>query len=661
MTTSPLIFQEYFELGQEEYYSPFLKKETRKYAFNLTLRSSLFAGFLLFLSFCLSFYPQTIFLSHFFLVFVYFFAGIPALIESIEDLVNFDINIDILMTLAAFSSILIGSGLEGGLLLVLFSLSGAMEDAVTQKAQSAISSLNRLSPNKATFIQQDGTIIERSIQDINVGDKILVRSGQMIPLDGVILEGSSSVNLAHLTGENFPIFKTIGEEVPSGGRNLEGALVIKVIRTSADSTLAKIIQLVTEAQEAKPTLQRWFDNLSRAYALTIISLSGLFAITFPYLLSIPFLGEEGSIYRALAFLIAASPCALIIAIPIAYLSAISICAKKGILLKGGMYLDAFANCKAIAFDKTGTLTTGDLSVKDIFSLTQNPKISNQTAFAIAFSLEKNAMHPIAKAIVNYAQENKILGFPLHNFQAISGFGLKAEITINEQRKEVLIGNESFIEPSIPKEQKLRLEEKITEAKRQGLLVAVLKIENDLFLLTLEDVLRPKIAETIHTLIHKDHLEIYMLTGDHAQNAEKTAHSIGISNFFAELKPEDKLLHVSQLAKTKGLAMIGDGINDAPALARATVGICMGKVGTTAAMDAADIILLQDNVELLSWLYRKSKNTQAVVKQNLTLAVGAILLAALPALAGFIPLWLAVILHEGGTVLVGLNALRLLRS
>ena len=336
MTTSPLIFQEYFELGQEEYYSPFLKKETRKYAFNLTLRSSLFAGFLLFLSFCVSFYPQTIFLSHFFLVFVYFFAGIPALIESIEDLVNFDINIDILMTLAAFSSILIGSGLEGGLLLVLFSLSGAMEDAVTQKAQSAISSLNRLSPNKATFIQEDGTIIERSIQDINVGDKILVRSGQMIPLDGVILEGSSSVNLAHLTGENFPIFKTIGEEVPSGGRNLEGALVIKVIRTSADSTLAKIIQLVTEAQEAKPTLQRWFDNLSRAYALTIISLSALFAITFPYLLSIPFLGEEGSIYRALAFLIAASPCALIIAIPIAYLSAISICAKKGIVLKGGM-------------------------------------------------------------------------------------------------------------------------------------------------------------------------------------------------------------------------------------------------------------------------------------------------------------------------------------
>ena len=358
ISKTPAIFEEFFELGLQETVSPFLTPDSRQWGANLTLKSAILAAFLLLFAFALSFFPTVIPLSYMLLVAVYFLAGIPSLIESIEDLADFEINIDILMTLAAFSSVLIGSAMEGGLLLVLFALSGSIEDAVTSKAKSSISSLNKLSPTKASVVEADGTILERSIKDINIGTTILVKSGQVVPLDGIVIEGASSVNLVHLTGENMPVLKKLNDEVPAGARNLEGAITLTVIRTSSDSTLSRIIQLVTQAQEARPALQRWFDKLSKGYAMTIILLAFIFALALPFFLGVPFLGIEGSIYRALAFLIAASPCALIIAIPIAYLSAISICARRGILLKGGVTLDALASCSLIAFDKTGTLSYG---------------------------------------------------------------------------------------------------------------------------------------------------------------------------------------------------------------------------------------------------------------------------------------------------------------
>lgn len=655
----PVVFEEFFEMGLPETISPFITPESRYLGADITLKASLVAAFFLLASFSLSFFPSFVPLSYLFLVMVYFLAGIPSLIESIEDLASFEINIDILMTLAAFSSVLIGSGMEGGLLLVLFALSGAMEDAVTSKAKSAISSLHKLSPTKACVIESDGMLIERSIKDVAVGNHILVKSSQVVPLDGIVVDGISSVNLVHLTGENLPVRKKITDAVPAGARNLEGALTLVVTHTSADSTLAKIIQLVVQAQEARPALQRWFDKLSRGYAITVILLSLFFALSFPFLLGIPFLGIEGSVYRALAFLIAASPCALIIAIPIAYLSAVSACARRGILLKGGVTLDALAGCSAIAFDKTGTLTTGNLVCLGIEKLGESGA-ENSEALGVAYALERNAVHPIAKAVLGYAPAKEAPQIALKDFKALPGYGLEAIAQLNSGDRLVYIGNPDYIIPKLSGESQALLKEALDTICAEGELAALLLIGEAVYLLRFSDTPRTKIKETIEALQNKRHWQVIMLTGDREETARRIAEGLGIKDYYANLKPEDKLNYVSKLSQTRSLAMIGDGVNDAPALARASVGICMGKFGSTAAIDAADVVLLHDNIELLDWLVGKAYKTQTIVKQNLTLAVCAILLASLPALAGLVPLWLAVIMHEGGTVLVGLNALRLLR-
>lgn len=657
----PLLFEEYFELGKEETASPFLKAKSRPWGAHLTLKASVIAAVLLLIAFLLSFSPQLIPLSHIALIGVYFLAGAPALIEALEDLATFEINIDILMTLAAFSSVLIGSGMEGGLLLVLFALSGAMEDYVTNRAKSNISSLHKLSPTKACVIQPDGVLLERSIREIAIGTHILVKSGQVVPLDGVVIAGASSVNLVHLTGENMPVPKKVGDEVAAGARNLEGALTLKVTRTSADSTVARIVQLVTHAQEERPILQRWFDRLSKTYALSIIGLSAAFALGLPLWTGIPYLGVEGSVYRALAFLIAASPCALVIALPIAYLSAIGVCARQGIMLKGGIILDALAKCKVLAFDKTGTLTTGDLQLVAIDSLAQTSAEARQHALAVAYTIEKNAVHPIAKALVSYGQAHRLPSVEIKNFQSIPGSGLSAVILTPQGEKKAFIGHPAYILSKVNKASEGSLQKHVEEAKAHGELVAVLLYGEELFLLRFRDTLRPQVKETIQELRNKQKMRLVMLTGDHEASAKAIAESLDIDEYHADLRPEDKLRFVSQLSAADGLAMIGDGVNDAPALARATVGICMGKIGSSTAIDAADIVLLQDNIERLGWLIGKAHQTQHIVKQNLTLATLAIVVASIPALAGFVPLWAAVLMHEGGTVLVGLNGLRLLRK
>ena len=659
ITKKKIVFDDFFDLGQQGTSSPFLIESSRKWGAHLTLRSSILASFFLIISFVLSFYESLVPLSHLFLLGVYFLAGIPALIEAVEDLSLFDINIDILMTLAAFSSVLIGSGMEGGLLLVLFALSGSMEDAVTAKAKSSISSLHKLSPTKATVIENDGTHIDRAVQDITVNTLILVKASQVVPLDGLVVKGTSSVNLVHLTGESFPILTTVGDQVAAGAKNLDGALTIQVTKTSADSTLAKIIELVTDATEAKPKLQRFFDQYSGKYAISVISLSVFFAAVLP-LFNIPFLGVEGSLYRALSFLIAASPCALIIAIPIAYLSAVSICAKRGILIKGGVTLDALSACKILALDKTGTLTTGLLEVKSIQALGTDKSVDS--AISIAYALEQNAVHPIAKAIINYAKKNNIVAADIEDFSESPGQGLTASLSARlENSKVVTIGRPNFIASKMPKHEADQFLEKVNEFMKSGDLVACLLVDKTPYLFSFQEILRPDMKKSIDLLKNQQQLHVVMLTGDHHLSAKRIATKLGIEDFYADLTPEDKLNLVSRLSKNNSLAMVGDGVNDAPALARASVGICMGKLGASTAVDAADVVLLHDNIEYLDWLFTKAHQTKRIVKQNLVLAISAIFIAAIPAILGFIPLWLAVIMHEGGTVLVGLNGLRLLRK
>ncbi len=661
MTTSrPYIFDEFFASGREESISPFLTPETRSWGKNLSLKIALFSAALLAASFVTSFYIPA--LSNLLLLFVYFFAGTPALLGSIEDLKNLEINIDVLMTIAALLSVVIGSGMEGALLLVLFELSYAMESMVANKTKGALLNLNRLSPRFACVIASDGTLYDKAIQEVPIGARLLIKAGEIVPLDGIVVDGNSFVNLLHLTGESHPVAKKKGDETQAGARNLDGTLTIEVTRTSRDSTLTRIIQLITHAQEAKPKLERFLERFGKWYAMTIICLFFIFAITIPLLFSIPYFGPEGGIYRALAFLIAASPCALIIATPTAYLSAISCCARRGILLKGGVILDALAGCKKIAFDKTGTLTTGRLSCVAMTAISaETPYCSDEEALSIAYALERHAVHPIAEAIISYAKEKNIKPKELTDFKAISGFGLEGIATLRDKSCPVFIGHTAFIEPKIPSSLRTKWESIKDDIAKEGHMSTLLLVHDTLFLFHFLDTVRSESIPVIKRLKDEVQLEPMMLTGDHEDIAKAVALKIGIDEVYANLRPEDKLAKVAEFSHKEGLIMVGDGINDAPALARSTVGISMGKIGSATAVDASDIVFLNDDLSLLDWLVRKSRQTHSIVRQNIGLALGVILFATTPALLGLVPLWLAVIMHEGGTVLVGLNSLRLLKT
>jgi len=648
----PYIFDEFFASGREETISPFLTPSSRKWGKNLPLKSAIIAAILLALSFGLFFFHKEA--SYLCLSSVYFLVGTPALLNSIEDLRNMEINIDVLMTLAALLSIIIGSGLEGALLLVLFELSGAMENMVTEKTKGALYSLRKLSPKTALVVETDGTFVERAINEVEIGAPILVKAGEVVPLDGTVISGSSFVNLVHLTGESEPIAKRVEDTVQAGAYNLDGTLTLKVDRAASESTLSRIITLITQAQGAKPKLQRLFDKFGKRYSVTIILLSLFFALTFPYFFSIPFFGIEGSVYRALTFLIAASPCALIIATPTAYLSAISSCARKGVLLKGGVILDALASCSIIALDKTGTLTSGKLTCVEVAGI-HNAQLPTQTALAIAAGLETHAVHPISEAILTQAAKQNVLPSEITDFKSVPGYGLQGNATIDGTSYPVFIGHPDFIAQQLDPALWM---EKIGPWKT---LNTFLLIGTSLYIFHFEDEIRKESFAALSSLQNEKNMKPVILTGDHTENAHVVADTLNIKTIYPNLRPEDKLKKVGELSKEGGLIMVGDGVNDAPALARATVGISMGKIGSATAVDASDVVFLHDDLSLLPWLIDKSRKTLRIVKENLALALAVICFATTPALLGYIPLWLAVILHEGGTVIVGLNSLRLLAT
>lgn len=644
----PYPFDEFFASGRAETISPFLTPNSRPWGRNLSLKSSLIAALLLAIAFALSWVHVPA--SHLCLATVYFLAGTPALIDSLDDLRNLEINIDVLMTIAALLSILIGSGMEGALLLVLFAISGSMEEAVMQKTKGALLSLRQMAPKMALFVDKNGDRYDRAVSEIQVGDTLLVKAGELVPLDGLVIGGSSEVSLAHLTGENAPQPRHVGDEVPAGARNMEGSLTLQVTRTSRDSTLARIIELITHAQEAKPKVERFLDRFGKWYATSIMLLALLFALTLPLLLGLPFLGKEGSIYRALTFLIAASPCALIIATPTAYLSALSCCARKGLLLKGGSILDSIARCSIIAFDKTGTLTTGELKCSAITPIFGN----DPHALAIAATIEKQAVHPISAALCALAANISLP--PIRNFKSLPGYGLQAEVEIEGHYQTAYIGHADFIESKLSP----ALQTKFKKLQRSESTVAFLLVEDRLTLFEFEDQLRSESPSLIAKLKQRG-LDLILLTGDHESSAKRVSSALSIPHSLANLRPEDKVAKVAELSKTASLMMVGDGVNDAPALARASVGISLGKIGSATAVDASDVVVLRDELLLIDWLIGQGKKTVRIVRENLTLALAVILIATTPALLGWVPLWIAVILHEGGTLLVGLNSLRLLRQ
>lgn len=587
-------------------------------------------------------------LSSYLLVITYFLCGTHALIESIDDLLHLRINIHVLMTLAAFLSIFIGGAIEGALLLVLFSISEAMEEAAQQKTTASIESLIALAPTQALVVDGERQIT-KSIDDVKVGDKIVVKAGGVIPLDGTIYDGASNINMAHLTGEALPVSKQPGEPVAAGSITTDGSLTVEVTATSSDSTLARIIELITKAQSARPALQRFFDRFVDTYAKIIIGISALFAGIAPLLSKLSYLGDEGSVYRALAFLIAASPCALIIAIPTAYLSAISSCAKKGVLLKGGTILDSLAKVRRVIFDKTGTLTTAALELVSV----EGPA----EMLAAAAALEKSSSHPIGAALIRAAEEKKLPLPKTSDFRELPGYGIEGNV---EGIGEVTIGHGEHILSKLSGKSKDKAAAKASEITGRGESLCALLAGGEVTFFTFRDAIKKEAKETVAAL-KEEGLSVAMLTGDHTGAARAVSSELGIDTFEADLRPEDKMSYVEKVEKKEPVAVFGDGINDAPALARASVGISMGSIGSDTAIEASDIVLLHDELMLGPWVIAKSKKTLAIVRQNLFFAVGVIACVSLLALFGFVPLWLAVMLHEGGTILVALNGLRLLST
>lgn len=660
---NPVMFGDFFDSGLEESVSPFLLPSARVWARHLPLITSILSLLILLSAYVLQYFSSLGFVAQLLVVFVYFLSGSTALIHTIEDLLDFNINIDVLMTIAAFLSIGIDSAMEGALLLVLFSLSGAIEQAVDSKAKSSLRALNKLMPKQANVMLAQGKFLSRSIDDVRVGDQILIRSGDMVPLDGIVVHGTSSLNLAHLTGEFIPMIKNVGDTVPAGSVNGEGSLILKVTHINRDSTLSKIVRLVTQAEESKPKLQRWFEKFSRLYASLIIGTSAFVAIFLPFFMQVPYLGAEGSIYRALAFLIAASPCALIIAMPIVYLSALSVCAKHGIVIKGGYILDAIAACQHIAFDKTGTLTTGKLELDRLDALSEAPAMFSESfIFSVALSLEKKAVHPVAQAIVQAAENRSVSSVSIEEFKSIPGYGVEGKVSFEGNTHFVYVGNKRHIlQKTNSKQIHSSLQEYLEKNQQTDKILSFLLVDQSLYAFVFSDQIRLQVKELVNTLETKLDMKTCMLTGDHEEGAKKVFKTLKMSQYFADLKPEDKLVHVTNLSEKGGLIMVGDGINDAPALVRATVGISMGQIGAAVAVEASDVVLLKDEITLLPWLIQKAKMTVSIVRQNVILASTVIVFASFLALCGVIPLWLAVILHEGGTVLVGLNGLRLLRK
>lgn len=652
-TSSPYDLDDFFASGYDESENPFIVTASRMWGKYVPLLGAISATLFLLISYIANFFNPT--LSHLFLVFVYFLAGTPAFVVSLRNLLSLNINIQVLMTLAALLSVWIGQEIEGGLLLVLFALSEGLEETVTKKTKGALHELHKLAPTMAEVVSEDGTIFPKSVKEIELNTHIIVKAGEVVPLDGIIVDGSSYVNLSHLTGESIPIAKRIGDNIQAGAYNTDGTLTIEVTKLSADSTLSKIIRLVTEAQESKPKLQRFLDRFSRTYATSIILLSLSCAIFLPLLIkTMPYLGTSGSIYRALALLIAASPCALIIATPTAYLSAISSCARRGVLLKGGVVLDSLSKCKRLAFDKTGTLTTGRLSCKQIDI--DGSCYTVEEGISVAMGLERAAVHPIATAIVSYGHSKEIKATKIEDLKVLAGQGVQGMVMHGSEMKPCAIGSPDFILSKLSDPERRK---KFSETLMHGgNVVTLMLLDQTLLTFHFADELRNDLKSIISTL--KQRLKLTMLTGDHRENAEFVGNQVGIEDIHADLRPEDKLRLVCEIAEKEPLIMVGDGLNDAPALTRALVGIAMGEIGSATAIEAADVVLLRDDLPLIAWLHKKAKKTHQVVTQNLSLALLVILCASILSITGIVPLWLAVILHEGSTVTVGLNSLRLLR-
>ena len=600
-----------------------------------------------------------------FYVAAYFFGGFYTTKEAIEGISKGQFEIDFLMLVAAVGAAFLGHWPEGALLLFLFSLGHSLEHYAMSKARKSISALTELAP-KTALLKNGDELKEVKIEDLKQGDVIVIKPNSTIAADGIVIDGNSSVNQAPITGESIPVDKVPVQDAGQDIRNVDKldqkyrvfagsingsqALNIKVSRLSTDSTLARLIQLVNEAQTQKSPTQTFTDKIQKYYVPAVLILVGL--LLFAFLIFDESFGQ--SFYRAMAVLVAASPCALAISTPSAVLSGIARAARGGVLIKGGRPLEELGAVKAIAFDKTGTLTEGKPKLTGVYPL--NGMNEEQLLSTIVAS-EKLSDHPLALAIVKGGIEKLRYDVPAaKNMQAITGRGIK----VNYENAIIHIGNkELFTEKNseLPPEIKSKIED-FEQAGNTTMLVQ----QNEKFvgIITLMDTPRANAKEALAQLHHLGIRKMIMLTGDNQRVAEAIANKIGITDAWGGLMPEEKVAAIEKLKASEGkVAMIGDGVNDAPAMAKSSVGIAMGAAGSDVALETADIALMADNLNNLPFAIGLSKKASRIIKQNLVISLGMVAILIPLTITGYATIGPAVIGHEGSTLLVVFNALRLL--
>lgn len=574
--------------------------------------------------------------------------GYQATRRALRDLRTGSLNVDLLMVLAAAGAAAVGERPEGAVLLFLFSLSNTLEAFVLGRTRHAIQALMDLTPEEAT-VRRDGCEEKVAIDTLRLGDTIVVRPGERIAADGEISAGQSSVDQSAMTGESVPVSKAVGDPVFAATLNGSGVLEIRVTKVAADSTLSRVIRMVEEAQSAKAPSERFTDWFGERYTVGVLVVAFL-AVAVP----IAFFAQPfgTSFYRAMTLLVVASPCAIVISIPAAIMAAIAGAARGGVLFKGGAHLEELARLQAIAFDKTGTLTVGRPQLVDLRTA---PGISFDEVLQLAAAAESLSEHPLAKAVVDAAKAHDLEIGPATEAKALVGRGVEARIgdrLVRVGKPELWSEHAVILPPSLAAEEaQLAAQGKTT--------VWVGDEQRVLGVLAIADALRPEAAEAIAKLRAAGIGHLTMLTGDRHKVAATIASQLGL-NFRAELMPEQKLQCIKSLRdRYDVVAMVGDGINDAPALATASLGISLGNAGTDVALETADIVLMSDDLRRLSYAVSLARQTQRIIRQNLIFAFTTMSLLVAGTLFSHLRLPIAVLGHEGSTVLVILNGLRLL--
>jgi Cd2+/Zn2+-exporting ATPase len=587
----------------------------------------------------------------FFFVLSYLAGGYDIATHAIPGLLHGRFDTDVLMLAAAAGAAVLGEWAEGAFLLFLFSLGHAGEHYALDRARDAVNALGELMPATAQ-VRRGRQIVEMPVTQVIPGDLVVVRPGDRLPVDGVVAGGASSIDQSPITGESVPVPKVVGDAVYAGTINQEGALDVRVTRLAQDTTLSRVMQMVAEAQSQQSPTQQLAQRFAGRFVPAVLILTGLVIVVPPLA---GWMTLETSFYRAMLLLVAASPCALAIGTPAAVLAGIAQAARNGVLIKGGAHLENLGSVKVMAFDKTGTLTQGRFVVTEVVSLDGH---TPQAVLSLVAAVEQQSNHPLALAVVQEAQAQQLELPAANGLQNVAGRGVLSEV----DGRPVMVGSLDLFREQYGRDVPDRVTQVVGKLEAAGKTTMIAGYDGHyLGVLALADAARPGVRQTMQALLDLGIEKLVLLTGDHGVVARQIGQQVGVTDVRAGLLPGDKVTAVRALEDEFGaVAMVGDGANDAPALATAAVGIAMGGAGTAVALETADVVLMANDLGQLPFAVGLSRASRRIIGQNLAIALGVIGFLVLSSVLGWLALSGTVILHEGSTIIVVLNALRLLR-